>query len=127
MGKGDKKSKRGKIVIGSYGVRRSRRKKRVASTLVKNKIEPKRKEPKIKKEEVQIIPVEPIVEVQVTEVIKEKVTKKAPAKKTVKKAVAETLSPEIKPEEKPKKTKTRKKAEPVDKKESSQKEELKQE
>jgi 30S ribosomal protein S31 len=27
MGKGDKKSKRGKIVIGSYGVNRPRRKK----------------------------------------------------------------------------------------------------
>lgn len=27
MGKGDKKSKRGKIVIGSYGVRRPRKKK----------------------------------------------------------------------------------------------------
>ncbi len=27
MGKGDKKSKRGKIVLGSFGVRRSRKKK----------------------------------------------------------------------------------------------------
>jgi ribosomal small subunit protein bTHX len=27
MGKGDKKSKRGKIILGSYGVRRSRKKK----------------------------------------------------------------------------------------------------
>ena len=28
MGKGDKKSKRGKIIIGSFGVRRARRKKK---------------------------------------------------------------------------------------------------
>lgn len=34
MGKGDKKSKRGKITIGSYGVRRSRKKKRTTPHLV---------------------------------------------------------------------------------------------
>jgi len=127
MGKGDKKSKRGKIVIGSYGVSRPRKNKRVRTPMVKIKIEPKIKEPKAKKEEKKIIPVEPVVEVQVTEVIEEKLTKKAPVKKSVKKTVTEIPAPEIKSEEKPKKAKTRKKAEPIDKKESSQKEEQKQE
>jgi 30S ribosomal protein S31 len=35
MGKGDKKSKRGKIVNGSYGVRR--RKKKVVKPVIKKK------------------------------------------------------------------------------------------
>ncbi len=33
MGKGDKKSRRGKIVIGSFGVRRPRNKKHPVSTI----------------------------------------------------------------------------------------------
>jgi ribosomal small subunit protein bTHX len=33
MGKGDKKSKRGKIVIGSYGVNRPKRKKAVEAKI----------------------------------------------------------------------------------------------
>lgn len=37
MGKGDKKSKRGKIVIGSSGVRRPRKRKRVTPVLNKDK------------------------------------------------------------------------------------------
>jgi ribosomal small subunit protein bTHX len=32
MGKGDKKTKRGKIIMGSYGVRRSQRVKKSATT-----------------------------------------------------------------------------------------------
>lgn len=32
MGKGDKKSKRGKITIGSYGKKRARRKKKVKTS-----------------------------------------------------------------------------------------------
>lgn len=32
MGKGDKKTKRGKIIMGSYGVRRPKRQKSVAAT-----------------------------------------------------------------------------------------------
>jgi 30S ribosomal protein S31 len=35
MGKGDKKSKRGKIVIGSYGVRRPRKSSKTAAPHVK--------------------------------------------------------------------------------------------
>lgn len=41
MGKGDKKTKRGKIVIGSYGVRRPRKKKIISATKPKAKVETK--------------------------------------------------------------------------------------
>jgi len=44
MGKGDKKTKRGKIVIGSYGVKRTRKKKKVTVAPVKIEVEPKIKE-----------------------------------------------------------------------------------
>jgi len=117
MGKGDKKTKRGKIVIGSYGVKRTSKKKKVTVAPVKIEVEPKIKESKVK-EEKKIIPVEPVVEAQIVEVVEEKVAKKAPAKKSSKKVAAETPAPEIKPEAKPKTVKTRKKAEPTDKKES---------
>lgn len=40
MGKGDKKSKRGKIVIGSFGVRRSKKRKKTTPS-VKAQKEPK--------------------------------------------------------------------------------------
>ena len=40
MGKGDKKSKRGKITMGTYGVRRPR-KKRKASKIVEDKTQKK--------------------------------------------------------------------------------------
>jgi 30S ribosomal protein S31 len=44
MGKGDKKSKRGKIIIGSYGVRRPRKKnKTVAKPVKKTKAKAKTK------------------------------------------------------------------------------------
>ena len=47
MGKGDKKSKRGKITIGTYGVRRPRKKKK---TIVKPAKKTKAKaKPKAKK------------------------------------------------------------------------------
>jgi len=119
MGKGDKKTKRGKIVIGSYGVRRARNKKKVTAPLVKINTEPKIKEIKVI-EEKTIIPVVPVVEVQVSVVIEEKAAKKAPAKKSTKKAVVEKPAAEKKPEAKPKTKKTVKKAEPAGKKESSQ-------
>lgn len=44
MGKGDKKTKRGKIAIGSYGVRRPRKK-----TKTYNAVEPKPKKKAAKK------------------------------------------------------------------------------
>ena len=62
MGKGDKKSKRGKIIMGSFGVNRPRKRRRVAYKAVAIKV----KTPK--------------VEVTVTEEVK-KVPKKVVAKK----------------------------------------------
>jgi len=35
MGKGDKKSRRGKIILGTYGVRRPRKKNKVNSVMAK--------------------------------------------------------------------------------------------
>jgi 30S ribosomal protein S31 len=88
MGKGDKKSKRGKIVIGSSGVRRARKKKNTFTAVVA------KTEPKPKKE------VEEIVAPEV---------KTAP-KKTTKKAV----EPADSGSEKAKAAKPRKKAAEAD-------------
>ena len=49
MGKGDKKTKRGKITQGSYGVRRPRKKKTVLAADSKPKVSAKA-EPKVKTE-----------------------------------------------------------------------------
>lgn len=43
MGKGDKKSKRGKINSGTYGVRRTRKKKKPSATPTKKKAKAKTK------------------------------------------------------------------------------------
>jgi 30S ribosomal protein S31 len=94
MGKGDKKSKRGKIVIGSFGVRRSKKKKKTIPA-VKNLAEPKPK--KSTPEKVAAV-IEPAVDVHVVE----EAAKKAAVKKAAKK-VAEGG------EEKPKAPKTKKK------------------
>ncbi len=51
MGKGDKKTKRGKINIGSYGVTRPRKKKKSVSTPVEKKEKPAKKEAAAIKEE----------------------------------------------------------------------------
>ena len=99
MGKGDKKTKRGKIIIGSYGVRR--RKKKNVAIVVKKKPEAKIKEEK------KVKPVEPVVEVQATLVAEEKATKKTTAKKTTAKKVTAVKEPK---EEKPKAAKSKKKA-----------------
>jgi len=57
MGKGDKKTKRGKIVIGSYGVRRPRKNKpALAATATKQKAETK---PKVKAEPKAKVKAEP--------------------------------------------------------------------
>jgi ribosomal small subunit protein bTHX len=47
MGKGDKKTRRGKIILGTYGVRR--RRKKINKPEIKNVIPPKAKEIKEKK------------------------------------------------------------------------------
>ncbi len=94
MGKGDKKSKRGKIIIGSYGVRRPRKKKSTSPLLVSA---PKEKEVKktpeivetVVDEPVKIMPeptIQPSQKEGTTE--PEKVEKPVP-KKTAKKAVKE--------------------------------------
>jgi ribosomal small subunit protein bTHX len=92
MGKGDKKTKRGKIIIGSSGVKRSRKKKSSMTAPVA-KAEPK---PKKEVEEI-VVPVA-----------------KAAPKKSAKKAVEHEEGADLKP----KATKTKKKvatdeAEPV--------------
>jgi len=120
MGKGDKKSKRGKIVIGSYGVRRAKKKKKIIPAAPKP-VEPKPKKVVAEKVAVEkvaaekavveivtaekvIAAVEPIVENEIPGVAKEKAVRKT-AKKATKKEVegAEVA------EAKPKATKTKKK------------------
>jgi len=50
MGKGDKKSKHGKIIMGSYGVRRPRRKSAVKAVAVVEEAKPEKPvaKPKVK-------------------------------------------------------------------------------
>jgi ribosomal small subunit protein bTHX len=91
MGKGDKKSKRGKIIIGSYGVRRSQRNKKAFVA------PPKATEIKPKK-----IVEEPVT-IAALEETEEKVVKKTAAKKTTKKTAEGT-----EPAEKPKTSKAKK-------------------
>lgn len=92
MGKGDKKTKRGKIIIGSYGVRRAHRKlaKNIAPAPapeikpVKPKPQPKKVIPETELEEAPVI--QSIVPPETEEVAE---VKKAP-KKTAKKPADET-------------------------------------
>ena len=112
MGKGDKKSRRGKIIIGSYGVRRSKKttnykvKDKVASGILTEKkavildpvIQP------VIAEQPVIAMQEPVTEATVVEEqpVKKSIKKSAP-KKTEEKS-AETSEP------KPKASKSKKKA-----------------
>jgi 30S ribosomal protein S31 len=95
MGKGDKKSKRGKIIMGSFGVRRPSRKRKAIVPVVKKAEEKPKKAPKVVEEPVEV----PVVSVEQPKVEEKKPVKKAPAKKA---AEGET--------EKPKAAKTKKKA-----------------
>jgi len=84
MGKGDKKSRRGKIHIGSYGTRRRRSKVKNAPAAVQPvpEVKPEKPvEPKVKKSVKAVEPVEAHAEPAA-------VTKKAP-RKTTKKAKEE--------------------------------------
>jgi len=95
MGKGDKKSRRGKIILGSYGVRRHRKKAYKAEVeplkLTKQKDLKEIKPPKEKKEiaEIQVAKEKPEAKVQkvvkekkeVKEVKEEKVIQETKAKK----------------------------------------------
>jgi len=98
MGKGDKKSKRGKIIIGSFGVRRPSRKKKAGVPAVKTAVEKPGKATKAAEEPV----VMPVVAVEPAAAEVKKPVKKAPAKKV---AAEEDTA-------KPKAAKTKKKAAP---------------
>ncbi|OFX84836.1 MAG: ribosomal small subunit protein bTHX [Bacteroidetes bacterium GWF2_33_16] len=50
MGKGDKKTKRGKIILGSYGARRPRKKKTILATSAPKPKAAVKSEPKVKAE-----------------------------------------------------------------------------
>lgn len=98
MGKGDKKSKRGKIIIGSYGVSRAKRKKK-AVTLTQSVAPSKEK----KEKPAKVVKEEPV---EITEVVTEVVEVKempvaevaeAPAKKKATKTTkkAKVAEPEL--------------------------------
>jgi ribosomal small subunit protein bTHX len=98
MGKGDKKTRRGKINIGSSGVRRSRKKKGYKPGI-------QQKAPPVPKE---IPEVTPVVIVPETPPVLEQVEEKAPKKAADKKAAPKKSS--VKGVEgEPKQAKTRKK------------------
>lgn len=96
MGKGDKKTKRGKIMMGSHGVRRARRKLVTTTPLialkeekpevaVKEKAPAKPKAEKVEKvEKVAALPESPVAKAPVDEVAKPE-KKKAPPKASPKK------------------------------------------
>ena len=75
MGKGDKKTKRGKIILGSYGVRRRRK----TNTVVFEKVVKDNKEVKV------VEPIEIVEEVKPAKEKKEKEPKKETSTSTTKK------------------------------------------
>jgi 30S ribosomal protein S31 len=92
MGKGDKKSKRGKIILGSYGVRRPRRPKAII-TAKKEKVEKikveKVKPIKLKEDLAELIPQTIVAEVDLIAETKPAVAEKkvAPPKKATEEPV----------------------------------------
>jgi len=83
MGKGDKKSRRGKIIMGSYGVNRPQNpKKAVVVEKVAKVKEEKVKTPAKPKAEPKPVVAEAVVENATTVETVKKVTKKPAAKKT---------------------------------------------
>jgi 30S ribosomal protein S31 len=128
MGKGDKKSKRGKIVIGSWGVRRSRKKKKDLMPAKKVSVPKPKKaasekpEKKLAKEQVVEAPVLQEVQTETPEIVQEVKTESQPEavvshadetaeeKKAVKKAPRKKAAEKTEEEgEKPKTVKSRKK------------------
>ncbi len=97
MGKGDKKSKRGKIIAGSYGVRRPSRKHKSVAPAKDIAAEKPKKAPKAVEEPVEV----PVVAVEQPKAEEKKAVKKPAAKKTTDGDA-----------EKPKAAKTKKKAAP---------------
>jgi 30S ribosomal protein S31 len=95
MGKGDKKSRRGKIRIGSFGVRRKQRK----SASLPVPVKPEAKKAKAVAEEKIIKTAEEVPQIQ-----EEQAVKKAAPKKPAKKAAEKPVEGEAKPKAvKPKK------------------------
>lgn len=100
MGRGDKKSRKGKIRMGSFGVSRPRRKKKSVPVIVKP-APAKKPAPKIEEKPVVSIPVEetPVVQIAepatpVTEAAAEKAKpKKAAAKKPAEKTEKDASKP----------------------------------
>jgi ribosomal small subunit protein bTHX len=99
MGKGDKKTRRGKIVIGSYGVRRPRKKSKKIITATKLGINPKKaveEEVIVPVAEQAAAPVE-IIETPVTvEIPAEVPAPKKPARKPPAKKTTEKLEKAVK-------------------------------
>ena len=79
MGKGDKKSRRGKIILGTFGVRRLRKKddKPVVKP-VPVTVGSELKESKPAKEKSEVKEIKPVAETRETKAVKEKVSVKAP-------------------------------------------------
>ncbi|MBN2633481.1 MAG: 30S ribosomal protein THX [Bacteroidales bacterium] len=105
MGKGDRKSKRGKIILGTYGVRRRRKKagkppvklmEKAKETVIKEKKPLKHRKPAA---EVQEVPA-PVINEVVSEVSEQKPEKAPAVKKEKKAAAAEKPAKEVK-EKKP--------------------------
>src|SRR5512138_227860 len=107
MGKGDKKTRRGKIIAGSFGVRRPRRKK---SSPVIKAVKPAEKPKKAPRTEVPEI-AEPVVEVAAVVPEPAAVPEKKAPRKTVKKAVEGEAPKEPKPKAPRAKKKTEEKGE----------------
>jgi ribosomal small subunit protein bTHX len=103
MGKGDKKTKRGKIIISSYGVRRARRKKGLRHGILHKPAEEAKPVDTLEQNPVELVPESaPVVE---------QVVEKAPRKTAVKKAVPKKPVEKVEEgEPKPKPTKSKKKA-----------------
>jgi|WetSurMetagenome_2_1015567.scaffolds.fasta_scaffold290764_2 30S ribosomal protein S31 len=103
MGKGDKKTKRGKIVISSYGVRRARKKKGLRHGILHKPVEEAKPLDTLEQNPVVLIP-------EITPVV-EQVEEKAPRKTAVKKAAPKKPAAKVEEAEtKPKATKSKKKA-----------------
>lgn len=86
MGKGDKKSRRGKIHIGSHGVRRPRKLNvNIPVAVAPKPVDIPAKEVKVKKSPKTVEPVEPVAE----KAVEAAVEVKKPVRKTTKKAKEE--------------------------------------
>jgi 30S ribosomal protein S31 len=102
MGKGDKKTRRGKIILGTFGARRRRKKSGHTDLKLLNVAEEKSlKEKKPVKEQAEVKDVKASSEVKPAKVVKAKVAQKTPkALKEKKEIVDNTAVPKTKKEKK---------------------------